>query len=68
MAKRRGEEGRREEMNVLPVRSFLVLSPHHRKNTEKIANVFADVLGAGVTAPQRCGRSPGNSNSYLFPM
>ena len=38
------------EMNVnefgetLPVKSLVVVSSYHHKNTEKIANVFAKVL------------------------
>jgi len=35
----------------LPLKSLLVLFSYHHHNTEKIANVFAKVLGAQIKAP-----------------
>ena len=38
---------------MLSVRTLLVLISIHHKNTEKIAKVFAKVLGAQIVAPQQ---------------
>ncbi len=35
-----------------PVRSLVVVSSHHHRNTEKVARVVANVLGAEVRRPQ----------------
>jgi len=36
-----------------PVKSLVVVFSYHHKNTEKIANVIANVLGAPVKTPQQ---------------
>jgi len=36
-----------------PVKSLVVVFSYHHNNTEKIANVIAKVLGAGVKTPQQ---------------
>jgi flavodoxin len=41
------------ENDVLPMKSLLVLISYHHKNTEKIANVFAQVLDAEIKTPQQ---------------
>jgi flavodoxin len=38
---------------VLPMKSLLVLFSYHHNNTEKIANVFAEVLDAQIKTPQQ---------------
>jgi len=38
---------------VLPVKSLLVLFPYHHNNTEKVANVFAEVLDAQIEMPRQ---------------
>ena len=40
------------EMDVLPMKSLLVLYSYHHKNTEKIAIVFAKVLDAEIKTPR----------------
>jgi len=47
------EEREKEAGDPLPGRSLLVLFSYHHKNTEKIARVFADVLGAEIKLPQQ---------------
>jgi flavodoxin len=42
-----------ELQDPLPVKSLVVVFSYHHKNTEKIANVFAKVLGAPVKTPQQ---------------
>ena len=37
----------------LPAKTLIVVYSYHHKNTEKIANVFAKVLGAQVKTPQQ---------------
>ena len=39
-------------MDVLPMKSLLVLYSYHHKNTEKIAIVFAKVLDAEIKTPR----------------
>jgi flavodoxin len=41
------------ENGVLPMKSLLVLFSIHHKNTEKVANVFAEVLDAQIRTPQQ---------------
>jgi flavodoxin len=41
------------ENDVLPMKSLLVLISYHHKNTEKIANVFAQVLDAEIKTPKQ---------------
>ena len=36
-----------------PIKTLLVLFSYHHKNTEKIANVFAEVLDAQIKTPQQ---------------
>jgi len=38
---------------VLPMKSLLVLFSYHHNSTEKIANVFAEVLDAQIKTPQQ---------------
>ncbi len=44
-----------------PVKALLIVYSYHHMNTEKVANVFANVLGAQVKMPQRTnpGRARG---------
>jgi flavodoxin len=42
-----------QENDVSPMKSLLVLLSYHHHNTEKIANVFADVLDAPIRIPQQ---------------
>jgi flavodoxin len=39
--------------NALPVKSLVVVFSYHHKNTEKVANVIANVLEAPVKMPQQ---------------
>jgi flavodoxin len=43
----------RETEGVLPTKSLLVVYSYHHNNTEKIADVFAKVLGAQIKTPQQ---------------
>jgi flavodoxin len=43
----------KNENDVLPMSSLLVLYSYHHNNTEKIANVFAKVLDAQIKTPQQ---------------
>ncbi len=36
----------------MPIKSLLVLYSYHHKNTEAVAKVFAEVLGAKIVAPR----------------
>jgi flavodoxin len=38
------------------VKSLIIVSSHHHKNTEKVARTLADVLGAAVVKPQDADR------------
>jgi flavodoxin len=38
--------------DLQPIRSLLIVYSYHHNNTEKIANVFARVLGAEIRTPQ----------------
>lgn len=38
---------------MLPMKSLLVLFSYHHHNTEKVANVFANVLDAQIKSPQQ---------------
>ena len=40
-------------LQMLPMKSLLVVFSYHHKNTEKIANVFAKVLDAQIKTPQQ---------------
>jgi flavodoxin len=42
-----------QENEVLQMKCLMVLLSYHHNNTEKIANVFADVLDAQVKTPQQ---------------
>jgi flavodoxin len=42
-----------ESKNTIPVKSLVVVFSYHHRNTEKIANVIAHVLGAPVTTPEQ---------------
>ncbi len=42
-----------ESKDTLPVKPLVVVFSYHHKNTEKIANVVAHVLGAPVKTPQQ---------------
>ena len=42
-----------ETEGVLPMKSLLVVYSYHHNNTEKIAKVFAKVLGAQIKTPQQ---------------
>ncbi|HEX3001027.1 MAG TPA: flavodoxin family protein [Methanoregula sp.] len=46
----------------LPVTSLVVIFSYHHKNTEKVARVIANVLGAPVTTPQQV--DPGEVAGY----
>jgi len=46
-------ERRENDLDPLPMKSFLVTFSYHHNNTEKIANVFARVLDAQVKTPQQ---------------
>jgi flavodoxin len=48
MEKKGNESGDR-----LPVKSLVVVFSYHHNNTEKVARVIANVLGAGVKTPQQ---------------
>jgi flavodoxin len=50
--------------NQPPVKSLLIVYSYHHMNTEKVANVFANVLGAQVKMPQRT--NPGELGDYDF--
>ena len=39
--------------DTLPVKSLVIVFSYHHKNTEKIANACANVLGAEVKTPQQ---------------
>ncbi|MCW4017619.1 MAG: flavodoxin family protein [Candidatus Bathyarchaeota archaeon] len=39
-------------LQTTPMKSLLVLFSHHRHNTEKVANVFAEILDAKIKTPQ----------------
>jgi flavodoxin len=43
----------KNENDVLPMSSLLVLYSYHHNNTEKIANVFAKILDAKIKTPQQ---------------
>jgi flavodoxin len=43
----------RETEGVSPMKSILVVYSYHHNNTEKIAKVFAKVLGAQIKTPQQ---------------
>lgn len=45
-----------------PVKALLIVYSYHHMNTEKVANVFANVLGAQVKVPQRT--NPGELGDY----
>lgn len=42
-----------DQKDSVPVKSLVVVFSYHHKNTEKIANVIAKVLGAEVKTPQQ---------------
>ena len=42
-----------EIIDLLPMKSLLILFSYHHKNTEKIAKVFAKVLDAQIKTPQQ---------------
>jgi flavodoxin len=45
-----------------PVKALLIVYSYHHMNTEKVASVFANVLGAQVKVPQRT--NPGELRDY----
>ncbi len=47
-----------------PVKALLIVYSYHHMNTEKVANVFANVLGAQVKVPQRT--KPEELGNYDF--
>lgn len=47
------EENERSPGDPVSVRSLVVVYSYHHRNTEKIAHVIADVLGAAVKTPQQ---------------
>jgi len=47
------EENGRVPGDPMPIKSLVVVYSYHHKNTEKIANVIAEVLGAEVKTPQQ---------------
>jgi flavodoxin len=47
-----------------PVKTLLIVYSYHHMNTEKVAGVFANVLGAQVRVPQRT--NPGELGDYDF--
>jgi flavodoxin len=47
------EENGDEHPDPQPVKSLVIVFSYHHKNTEKIAHVMADVLGAQVKTPQQ---------------
>ncbi len=50
--------------NQPPVKALLIVYSYHHMNTEKVANVFANVLGAQVKMPQRT--NPEELGDYDF--
>jgi len=48
----------------LPVKALLIVYSYHHMNTEKVANVFAKVLGAQVKMPQHT--NPEDLGNYDF--
>jgi flavodoxin len=47
-----------------PLKALLIVYSYHHMNTEKVAGVFANVLGAQVKVPQRT--NPGELGDYDF--
>lgn len=46
------EEDENAPKGAPPIKSLVIVFSYHNKNTEKIAGVFAEVLGAGMKTPQ----------------
>jgi flavodoxin len=47
------EKNEKEQNDPRPVKSLVIVFSYHHNNTEKIANVIANVLGAEVKTPQQ---------------